>query len=145
MTRVCVIEDDDGIREAMHLILEDEGYAVVEAADGLAGYALLRHSADRLVVLLDHRLPHLTGCDLLELVATDTRLRARHAFVSLTGNARAPHDECPDELARLGVGVLAKPFGIDELLKAVRDAERRLAMGSGDDAARDAERDEEPA
>jgi CheY-like chemotaxis protein len=32
-TRILILEDDDGLRTSLRLVLEDEGYAVFEAAD----------------------------------------------------------------------------------------------------------------
>ena len=32
-TRLLVLEDDDGLRASLRMVLEDEGYDVVEAAD----------------------------------------------------------------------------------------------------------------
>lgn len=56
------IEDDDQIRLALRLALEDEGYEVTEAADGRAGLdAFAVREPD--LVLLDLRLPDLSGFD----------------------------------------------------------------------------------
>src|SRR5260221_5035430 len=68
MTAVLVVEDDDSTRQALVWMLEDDGYGVTQAADGVAGLAALQASPSPLVVLLDHRLPALNGCDLLKLV-----------------------------------------------------------------------------
>ena len=54
------IEDDDAIRVALTLALEDEGYSVRQAADGAAGLeAFKAEEAD--LVLLDLRLPDMSG------------------------------------------------------------------------------------
>src|SRR5262249_25340199 len=79
--RVCVIEDHEPTRVTVRYLLEDVGYQVIEAANGLVGHATLRNSPERLVVVLDHTLPALDGCDLLELVARDEELRERHVVV----------------------------------------------------------------
>ena len=56
------IEDDDAIRLALRLALEDEGYEVREAANGADGLAeFAQHEAD--LVLLDLRLPDMSGFD----------------------------------------------------------------------------------
>src|SRR6476659_1546218 len=54
------IEDDDHIRLALRLALEDEGYDVVEAPDGRTGLTLF-DGADPDLVLLDLRLPDVSG------------------------------------------------------------------------------------
>jgi DNA-binding response OmpR family regulator len=65
VTRVLLVEDDADLRAAMRLFLEDEGYDVTEAASGEA-------ALDRLdgvdVVLLDLRLPGISGLDVCRTV-----------------------------------------------------------------------------
>jgi response regulator RpfG family c-di-GMP phosphodiesterase len=39
---VLIVEDDEAIRESLQYFLEDEGYAVVTARDGLAALELKR-------------------------------------------------------------------------------------------------------
>src|SRR4051812_35842661 len=56
------IEDDDQIRLALRMALEDEGYRVREAPDGASGLAAFaEREAD--LVLLDLRLPDMSGFD----------------------------------------------------------------------------------
>jgi DNA-binding response OmpR family regulator len=65
------IEDDDGIRLALRLALEDEGYLVHEAAngaDGLAGFA----ANDIDLVLLDLRLPDMSGFDVCRAIRSES-------------------------------------------------------------------------
>jgi DNA-binding response OmpR family regulator len=62
MHHLLFIEDDDQIRLALRLALEDEGYEVTEAADGRAGLdAFAAREPD--LVLLDLRLPDTSGFD----------------------------------------------------------------------------------
>ena len=62
MNSLLFIEDDDQIRLALRLGLEDEGYEVREAADGRSGLAAFHALAPDLV-LLDIRLPDMSGFD----------------------------------------------------------------------------------
>ena len=62
MDTLLFIEDDDGIRLALTLALEDEGYTVVEAANAADGLAAFRDN-DIDLVLLDLRLPDMSGFD----------------------------------------------------------------------------------
>src|SRR6185437_150512 len=94
MTRVCIIEDDEGTREAVRELLMDAGYDVVTATNGLIGHTMLMTSMQRLVVVLDHKLPKLDGCDLLEIVANDERLRARHTFIFMTASPKRALEDC---------------------------------------------------
>src|SRR5262245_25552611 len=126
MTRVCVIEDDEATRETVRDLLVDAGYDVVAAANGLIGYSMLTTSIERLIVVLDHKLPKLDGCDLLELVAQDGQLRARHTFIFMTASPKRALEDCEEALEELDVPLISKPFDIDELVDAVREAELRL-------------------
>jgi DNA-binding response OmpR family regulator len=62
MDTLLFIEDDDGIRLALTLALEDEGYTVVEAANAADGLSAFRAN-DIDLVLLDLRLPDMSGFD----------------------------------------------------------------------------------
>jgi CheY-like chemotaxis protein len=99
----------------------------VEAGDGLSGLALLQGSVEPLVAVIDHQLPHMDGCALLELVATDETLRQCHGYVFMTGDPGRAVEECGETLAELAVPLVPKPFDIDELVVAVHTAERQLA------------------
>lgn len=125
---VCVIEDDAATREALGMLLEDAGYRVLEAANGQAGYALLRASKTRLIALIDHKMPVMDGCDLLSLVEQDEELRARHIFLMVTASPNRAEEDCGETLQELDVPLVAKPFQIDEVLDAVADAAQRLAQ-----------------
>jgi DNA-binding response OmpR family regulator len=61
------IEDDEPIRLALRLALEDEGYEVREAADGRSGLASFAEQEPDLV-LLDLRLPDLSGFEVCRTI-----------------------------------------------------------------------------
>src|SRR5260221_5663693 len=58
---ILVVDDDDAIRETLRFALEDAGYQVSEAAEGMAALRLLRATRDRMWVLLDLMMPGLDG------------------------------------------------------------------------------------
>ena len=63
-TRILLVEDDPDVRLALRLLLEDDGYDVLEAIDGEQG--LLRagtHGPD--VVLVDLKLPGMHGFEVV--------------------------------------------------------------------------------
>ena len=61
------IEDDDQIRLALRLALEDEGYEVREASDGASGLAAF-HQSEPDLVLLDLRLPDISGFEVCRAI-----------------------------------------------------------------------------
>ena len=69
MQKLLFIEDDHHIRAALRLALEDEGYEVIEAADGTTGLAAFDANTVELV-LLDLRLPDMSGFDVCRILRT---------------------------------------------------------------------------
>lgn len=122
----AIVDDDPEIRHTVRIVLEDEGYAVVEAADGVEALHIVRTTTTALVVLLDLRMPRLDGMGVLQAVEADRKLLEQHAYVVMTANAPPLPDDLSAVLARLAVPVLSKPFDIDELVRIVREAAQGL-------------------
>lgn len=60
--QVLVVDDDDNLRFMLQLVLEDAGYAVQQAPDGVHALALLRSAATLpCAILLDLNMPTMTG------------------------------------------------------------------------------------
>jgi CheY-like chemotaxis protein len=109
---VLVVDDDDCIRGALQALLEDEGYRVLAAENGLEALAVCGEGLPSLIVL-DLMMPKMDGVTFMEA------LRRGHPSIPpvlvLSASQRAPQ-----QVAQLGVeGYLAKPFDLDELLHAV--------------------------
>jgi len=121
------------IRGTLRAALEDAGYAVHEAPDGLIAMDLLLTSPAPLVVLLDLMMPRMTGSEILELFANDAVWARRHAFIVLTAAAGRPGVvQLQPLLQRLTITLLPKPYDIDALLEAVHAAEQRLVALAAD-------------
>src|SRR5271166_3125776 len=65
MPHVLLVDDDDLFRESLGLNLIDEGYEVTSFDDGRAALAYLERGGGADVVLLDWRMPNLTGLEVL--------------------------------------------------------------------------------
>jgi CheY-like chemotaxis protein len=126
---VMVVEDDSDTQHILQLILEDAGYTVKQASDGMAALDLLRSSPVPLVVLLDWWLPKLDGIAVLQAIVNDAAGRSRHAYILMT----AAPEAVAAKLARIPLiitpSVLAKPFGMKRLLDTVASAARTLRTG----------------
>ena len=81
MHRVLVVEDDDDIREIIAEVLEREGYAVAQAANGKEALDFLRGEERPCIMLLDLMMPVLSGPELLEIIAEDTSLASLPVIV----------------------------------------------------------------
>ena len=113
---VLLVEDDAWIRCFIRDVLSDEGYAVVEAADGRTGLRLASERCPDLV-LLDLAMPDVTGMDVLH------DLKRAHAtqrvpVLVLSAFTRV----LPERDAASVAGVLAKPVDVSKLLAAIEEA-----------------------
>jgi CheY-like chemotaxis protein len=126
MQEVLVVEDDDAIRRAVRLTLEDEGYEVYEAPDGKPALERLQNSQNPMVVVLDLIMPGMDGRQVLEAVAGHDALATRHAYILVTANAKTLPLSFATLLTDLRVPVIAKPFDLDKLVDIVAEAAQRL-------------------
>lgn len=132
MESLLFIEDDDAIRLALRLALEDEGYEVHEAADGASGLVQFGlHHPD--VVLLDLRLPDLSGFEVCKAIRTTSMV----PIIMVTAQT-----ETADMVAGLEAGAddyVTKPVVPRELSARISALLRRArlqgagAMGSTDE------------
>jgi two-component system, OmpR family, response regulator ChvI len=65
MPHIVLVDDDDLFRESLGLNLMDEGYEVTSFGHGRDALAYLDHGGSADVLLLDWRMPNLTGLDVL--------------------------------------------------------------------------------
>jgi two-component system, OmpR family, response regulator MtrA len=117
-TRILAVEDDERIRTAVKMALEDEGWQVEEAQTGEAALeAFNRHPSD--VVLIDIMLPGLDGFE----VCRSVRRTSDVPIVMVTARA-----DTHDVVAGLEAGAddyLTKPFAPKELSARIRALMRR--------------------
>jgi DNA-binding NtrC family response regulator len=112
--RVLIIEDESLIRWSLRQKLEEQGYVVDEAADAASG--LDRHAHQNYdLILLDYKLPDLTGLDVLR------KIRAKDSesvVIMITAFSRL---EQAVEAIRIGAfDYVAKPFNMDELMFTIQ-------------------------
>jgi two-component system response regulator ChvI len=65
MPHLLIVDDDDSFRESLGLNLLDEGYEVTSVANGHDALGFLKGGGSVDVVLLDWRMPNLSGLDVL--------------------------------------------------------------------------------
>ena len=116
---ILVADDDASIRETLRELLEDAGYSVTEAHDGLQALEYLRKSPAPVVVLLDLMMPRMDGSAVLGAVAGDLGRLRRHAYIMMTAGHQTMSLAFAHLLTDLEVEVIHKPFDIDQLLDLI--------------------------
>lgn len=119
--RLLFVEDDDNIRLALRLALEDEGYEVIEAPDGASAVKLFNETSPDLV-LLDLRLPDISGFD----VCRQLRAHSLTPIIMVTAQT-----DTHDLVAGLEAGAddyVTKPVVTKELAARIRAALRRVHL-----------------
>jgi two-component system response regulator (stage 0 sporulation protein F) len=115
MATILIIDDDDLIRVFLRSALEETGYEVAEAANGLQGLELYRQRPTDLVIT-DIIMPEMNGLDLL-LALTREFLNAKVIAISGAGGEKNVLDVAKLLGARQ---IFQKPVSLQHLLGAVR-------------------------
>jgi len=109
-TCALVVDDERDLRENIAELLEMEGYSVCKARNGKEALEVAA-SARPGVMLLDLMMPVMSGWEVVSAMSRDEELRRIHVIVI------SAHPTPPE-----GVTVIPKPFQVESLLSAVRDA-----------------------
>ena len=128
MTKILVVEDEQGLREPLVYLLEKEGYQVVDAADG--EQAIKVFNAERPdLILLDLMLPKKSGNEVCQTIRQSSNV----PIIMLTAK-----DSEIDKVVGLEIGAddyVTKPYSTPELkarIKAVlrRNVEPQIETGN---------------
>lgn len=122
-TTILVVEDEEDIRKLLTYNLERDGYATLEAGDGLQGLALARNHVPDLI-LLDLMLPKMDGLTVCRELERDGRTSSI-PVIMLTARG-----EDVDRILGFELGAddyVVKPFNVRELLLRIRAILRRQA------------------
>lgn len=123
---VLIVDDEDTIREVLRDVLEGDGFSVLEARDGAHALDILAHTHAPVVILTDHQMPRLDGPGLIDLVKTTPALNVRTAIIYMTAGNRILNPTLAQQLVEHGVPVIRKPFDIDQITRAVTEAQEGL-------------------
>lgn len=124
---VLIVDDEVHVRRMMRLALEAD-HAVVEAADGPTALAAIRDHGPFDVVLLDQRMPGMTGVELLRQIV-QTAPGTRVVMVT----AHASLDLAAESFRSGARHFLCKPITPDVLRAAVRSAGAHPTAGTTPD------------
>lgn len=123
MEKILIVEDDKDIREGVRILLEGEGYDVIEAENGRKGLELLSEDPD--LVILDVMMPGMSG------LKTCEEIRKVSYVPVLFLTARSQESDKLIGLMAGGDDYLPKPFSYSELLGRVKALVRRWKIYRG--------------
>jgi len=118
MARILIIDDEPQIRSMLTLMLEREGYEVVEAPDGVDGIKIYRQNPADLIIT-DLIMPNKDGIGMiidLKKEFPDVKI------IAMSGGGLNKPDGYLKGAKKLGAAcTLTKPIDREEMLKAVRE------------------------
>ena len=108
---IVVVDDEETICETLKDVLEEEGYEVEVAGNGVDALALLRRlTTTPRMVILDLLMPRMDGNAVFMTMKSDPALADIPVVISTSDPSRAPS----------GVLIMKKPVDLDVLLDTVR-------------------------
>lgn len=116
MNKILVIDDDKAINELIKVNLELTGYQVLQAFDGIEGFALAKQEVPNLIIL-DVMMPNVDGYTVAQ------RIRQSEVIKNTPILMLTALSEIQDKSKGFDIGVddyLVKPFEMEELKMRVR-------------------------
>jgi two-component system chemotaxis response regulator CheY len=111
---VLIVDDDAATRRLYKFLLNNNGYTVLEAEDGIVALEILERQPCELVIT-DMNMPRMDGMDLIRAIRRDHG----DMYVILITAFGTPDTQ--KQALRIGANdYLAKPFDFDELEQRVR-------------------------
>ena len=112
--KILVVDDEEGIRESLKLILSDH-YDLVVTDSGEQALRLVEGDPAIGLVLMDIKMPKVSGLDVLKAMKAK---RPGINVIMVTGYKAV---ETASQAAHLGAsGYIVKPFKSDEILNTVK-------------------------
>ena len=113
---VLTVDDSRTMRDMLRLALEDAGFEVVQAEDGVHGLEVLAGITPN-VIITDINMPRMDGFGFIEGVRKDALRRGIPILVLTTESDAAKKDRARQAGA---TGWIVKPFNPTKLVDAVR-------------------------
>ncbi len=111
---LLLVEDDPLVRDTVAMMLEEEGYDVIRAADAQGALQMVRNGLDAPLIVTDvDPGPGPSGADLADEMH---RLRPDLSIIFITGRMTSLQGRILDDRE----AILPKPFGSDSLSRLVK-------------------------
>ena len=120
--RILLVDDEEGIRKVLGISLEDLGYQVAFASDGIQALKLYREHQPP-IVITDIKMPAMDGIDLLKNIKAEN---PDTEVIMLTGHGDM--DLAIECLKLEATDFITKPINDDVLNIALRRAQERIQM-----------------
>lgn len=117
MSRILVVEDENNILKSVEYCLEQAGYIVVTAQDGLSGIQIALETKPDLI-LLDLILPKMNGYLVCETLKSE---ESTSSIPIVVMSAKAEEEDFQKARVQGADDYLVKPFTPDELRKKVKE------------------------
>ena len=122
---ILIVDDDPELSDGLRIMLERQGYRVLQARDGQQGKSLIyQHRPD--LVILDMMMPRMGGYPVLEHFRDK---KDAPPIIMITANEGSRHKAYAEYLGV--VDYIRKPFAMERLLESV---ERGLSGEPGPEA-----------
>jgi len=115
-TPILVVDDEINIRKVLKALLEQEGYHVSEAKDGIEALSLLKKESFQ-TIITDLRMSHLDGMGLLE-----TSLKQYPDIPIIIITAHGTVDSAVSALKMGAFDYISKPFDKTEMIQVIKKA-----------------------
>lgn len=116
MKKILIADDEKNMRWILEKNLKDEGFSVVEAADGQEAFDLFLDTEPDMVIL-DYRMPELDGMEVLKRIKT---INDKVPVILVTAHGST---DAAVEAMKLGaIDYISKPFDIEELKIKIKKA-----------------------
>lgn len=121
--KILLVDDDADIREVIRILLENEGYGIVEADSGVSAVNAMGNDID--LIIMDVMMPGMSGIQACEVI------RESYLTPILFLTAKSTDADKVVGFSSGGDDYLVKPFSYTELLSRVKALLRRCYQYTG--------------
>lgn len=113
--KILIVDDQFGIRILLNEIFQKEGYKTFQAANGVQALEIVNNEEPELVIL-DMKIPGMDGLEILKRIKKDNQ-----SIKVIIMTAYGELDMIQEAIDNGAITHFAKPFDIDDILKAVKE------------------------